>query len=1191
MKFQIVDWEVSDVPETEIPECFVTDTHSRFQDDEDDAPRYLYTVIVYGRTKEGKSVCLKLTQFQPYFYLKVDGIKDYTPHLSNISRHIISNCFHLKREIQHIVIGKKCDFYGFSANEKKECVIVTFDSWRAMRSVASKLRSSAFKYQNKLITLYETRVEPLMRLLHSREIKSTGWVEIEDSKIEFENWGATDICGTTSYKNVDPLEVDDIAPMLMASFDIECTVESDIFGDFPVAIKSYRRIANNIKDTLEIAMKYDLDPYKAKELIQIVIFYTLGMKDVEGRFADTVNWMNRNNASCLTQRVLGSVRTKETLSTTALYNYLYIIVDDLFSYATGDIKYEDKSQPSGPVEQIDSLLSKTLPPLKGDPVIQIGVTCNTIGNTECSSKWISVLNSCDHIPGVEVESYETEEEVIMAFARYIRKSSPDLITGYNIFGFDMKYLHERTLELGISDKFLRTISRLNTHPAKFVEKRLSSSALGDNVFWMLDIPGIVSLDLMKVVMRDHKLESYKLDNVAQHFTGEKKRDVPPKDIFRLQNGTSKDRSVVADYCVQDCALCNVLLEKLKVVVNAIAMASMSHVPISYIFLRGQGVKILSLVSYYCRKRDMIIKDLPKKLEEPDEDAPLWKRNRYRQEAEAQEFMEKPDDIEVQGAIVLEPDVGFYVDDPVAVCDYASLYPSSILSHGISPDAWVKDDSMRKHPDYTYKDVSYEIYEGKGDDKKVVGMETLTFAIKKNVDVYDPNTLSIIPAIERILLMGRKSIRKKAKHKKVVTKDGTEYVGDYSELDGDRIKINGVVLKNDDVVSVNNFYNQFMQDVLDGQQLSYKLLANSVYGQLGARTSDIRDMKLAACVTSVGRSLIISAKDFIHKNGGTVVYGDTDSVFCTFPVYDPVTGERLKGKDALPYVIEKTQYIGKEFTKTILPPPHDLEYEKTFWPLLLLAKKKYVGNMYEEDPEKFKLKYMGVVLKRRDNAPIVRRVISTLLDVLLNEIDVTKALDNMLKVIDDVVNANVPIEELVITKTLRAEYKDRSRIAHAVLAQRIGERDPGNAPQINDRIPMVHIRVPAKKGEKILQGDKVEDPEYVQSAGLEPDMEYYLENQIMNPTIQMLAALLEKIPGYNKPIGYYERKTDEYTLQYKNDTSRNLTEETIRKKVREAIDKIRQEEVRKLVFEPKLAKIRNKYKGQLDLTTMGFFFKM
>ena len=75
-----------------------------------------------------------------------------------------------------------------------------------------------------------------------------------------------------------------------------------------------------------------------------------------------------------------------------------------------------------------------------------------------------------------------------------------------------------------------------------------------------------------------------------------KDDVSPQDIFEKQNGTDADRCVVATYCIQDCALCNTLIDKLKIITNNIGMANVCSVPMSYLFLRGQGVKIFSLVS-------------------------------------------------------------------------------------------------------------------------------------------------------------------------------------------------------------------------------------------------------------------------------------------------------------------------------------------------------------------------------------------------------------------------------------------------------------------------------------------------------------------------------------------------------------------------------------------------------------------
>jgi DNA polymerase delta subunit 1 len=794
------------------------------------------------------------------------------------------------------------------------------------------------------------------------------------------------------------------------------------------------------------------------------------------------------------------------------------------------------------------------------------------------------------VAGAEVAECGSERELLLAFADHLARADPDLVTGYNIYGFDMRYLHERAQELGVERELLARLGRRGDAPSRFSERRLASSALGDNVYWLIEMPGRVSVDLMKVVMREHRLESYRLDDVAFEFTGERKRDVSPKELFRLHEGGAADRAVIADYCVQDCALCNALLDKLQVVLNAVAMASTAFVPLSYIFLRGQGVKILSLVSYYSRKRGMLIQDLPRPRTELEEDAPAWKRRRQEREDRMAALDGPEEACDVQGAIVLEPTTGFYVDDPVSVCDYASLYPSSIMSHGISPDARVRDPRYLGLPGYRYVDVEYEVYEGKDAEKRVVGRETVTFAKRADEDVHAPDTMAIIPAVERILLQGRRGIREKAKHKRAVLRDGTVLVGALARLGGGRLSVGGREVDEAEVATLENAHGPFALAVLDGQQLSYKLLANSVYGQLGARTGDIRDAKLAACVTSVGRGLIMSAKAFIEEAGGTVVYGDTDSVFATFPVHDPRTGERLRGRAALPGVIARAREVAREFTATRLPAPHDLEYEKTFWPMLLLAKKKYVGNMYETDVERHSLKYMGVVLKRRDNAPVVRRVVKLYLDRLFGSLDIGAALGDTMAAVAAVARGEVDLQELVVTKTLRSEYKDRSKIAHAVLADRIAQRDPGNAPQSNDRVPMVHVRVADRHA---LQGDKVESPSHVLERGLEVDYEYYVESQIMNPLVQMVAPLVDALPEHanRKPEGYWAEAEAQLQRRYAAaalEAGRELADDALREKVRKDIDKQKHAEVRRVYFEPLLAQLRNRYARRTPYDDFGFF---
>ena len=86
---------------------------------------------------------------------------------------------------------------------------------------------------------------------------------------------------------------------------------------------------------------------------------------------------------------------------------------------------------------------------------------------------------------------------------------------------------------------------------------------------------------------------------------------------------------------------------------------------------------------------------------------------------------------------------------------------------------------------------------------------------------------------------------------------------------------------------------------------------------------------------------------------------------------------------------------------------------------------------------------------------------------------------------------IPYDKLIITKSLKAYYKDPDRIAHKVLADRIGRRDPGNKPQPNDRIPYVYIQYKGKNDDVILQGDKIETPSYIIENKVPIDYHFYI----------------------------------------------------------------------------------------------------
>ena len=277
-----------------------------------------------------------------------------------------------------------------------------------------------------------------------------------------------------------------------------------------------------------------------------------------------------------------------------------------------------------------------------------------------------------------------------------------------------------------------------------------------------------------------------------------------------------------------------------------------------------------------------------------------------------------------------------------------------------------------------------------------------------------------------------------------------------------------------------------------------------------------------------------------------------------------------GKEALALTIELAKEAGKTATQ-FLKAPHDLEYEKTFMPFALLSKKRYVGMLYESDIESCVRKSMGIVLKRRDNAPIVKDIYGGIIEILMEEKNISAAAAFLEKNLEALVTGRVPVEKLIITKALRGHYKNPKQIAHRVLADRIAERNPGNKPRVGDRIAYVYIKC-KKKG--ALQGDKIETPEFVKEQGLDIDYNHYITNQVMKPVQQLFALVLEDMPEFVKSKGgcldAWNRSL-EYAAQTPQKRMDQSNSQTIRNK-----------EVEELLFSNSLRKISGAAAGNKSI---------
>lgn len=173
---------------------------------------------------------------------------------------------------------------------------------------------------------------------------------------------------------------------------------------------------------------------------------------------------------------------------------------------------------------------------------------------------------------------------------------------------------------------------------------------------------------------------------------------------------------------------------------------------------------------------------------------------------------------------------------------------------------------------------------------------------------------------------------------------------------------------------------FKRAVLDGRQLALKvsrqviyfdgaqllqISANSVYGFTGATVGKLPCLAISTSTTAFGRQMIELTKneveqEFCQKNGydhdAKVIYGDTDSVMVKFGCDDLVTAMRLgqpiscaSFSTAEAHVIvgsEAAELVSGKFIR-----PIKLEFEKVYYPYLLISKKRYAG-LYWTKPDKY-----------------------------------------------------------------------------------------------------------------------------------------------------------------------------------------------------------------------------------------------
>ena len=696
---------------------------------EGDDSYFNYYIQMFGITESGESVGVKVKKFRPYFYIKCPNNSWTESHIDDLKLDLKEKLIELgessrsgkpwgflvdKMDFEFV---KKISFDGYlPKNPERKFIKISFESNFGFSQTKRLFSKKGFKVlKGSLFKLYEADIPPFLRLFHDNDTRPAGWIELTNHRDALVKTTRCKYEYDIDFEDIKPIDKDDIGPIHIGSFDLECTSGD---GSFP---------------------QYDR---------------------------------------------------------------------------------------------------------KEDKIIQIGTTFHKYGKNY-RKNIIYTLKGCSPVPNAEVKSFKTEKELIAAWADMIIREDPDILTGYNILGFDYEYIVKRA-ELIDKTKKLKSkvikISRLTDETTnnyilsrRYVQKELQSSALGKNFLKYIKMPGRINIDMMKYVQREYKLELYNLNYVAQHFLKNmKKEDMPYDELFRLhKEGTDDDRARIASYCIQDCWLCNELIKKLCVIENSIGMANTCLVPIDYIFMRGQGIKALSLVAKETKEFGYLLPTLSEK-----------RPGTYK------------------GAIVLDAKAGYHFY-PVSCLDYASLYPSCMISHNLCISSLVTHPKLKEKLEKLYdngngkyvekdprkKDIfiveryangdekrRYRVIEWDNDPEDEIRHERYFYYQPPGTgkDINDKER-GLFPQILQKLLDKRSKTKKKMK----------------AETD------------------------KFKKSIWNGLQLSYKITANSIYGQLGSPTSAFSMPCVAASVTAVGRSLLEIARDECHKKYNTeAIYGDS-----------------------------------------------------------------------------------------------------------------------------------------------------------------------------------------------------------------------------------------------------------------------------------------------------------------------------
>ena len=188
---------------------------------------YEYNVFVFGITLDSKPITVCLKDFYPFFFIEV-------PHGWDQS------CIYTVREvfgknIKNIEFLKRKRYHGFENNKIRNFLKLSFWNFRSFKNMRYRIENNVFNISGKdyRFEMYESNIDPILRLTHLRDILTAGWIKI--TNYTFEEMYQ---CKWTAVENY-PEAGHQMANFRTMFFDIEACSED---GSFPNALKKNDRV-------------------------------------------------------------------------------------------------------------------------------------------------------------------------------------------------------------------------------------------------------------------------------------------------------------------------------------------------------------------------------------------------------------------------------------------------------------------------------------------------------------------------------------------------------------------------------------------------------------------------------------------------------------------------------------------------------------------------------------------------------------------------------------------------------------------------------------------------------------------------------------------------------------------------------------------------------------------------------------